>query len=120
MSKVIDTVVAILCIVAVPLLYYRYVFYQTNIDYLLTAGWPEFSFGKEYSLYYIPFYLLLIWAVVAAACYAPRNRCAEVRRPILWGTLQCLLLAVVVYATYTFWYKDGNFHKELRMQQAME
>ncbi len=119
-SKGIDTVVAILCIVAVPLLYYRYVFYQTNIDYLLRAGWPEFSFGKEYSLYYIPFYLLLIWAVVATACYAPRNRCAEVRRPILWGTLQCLLLAAVVYATYTFWYKDGNFHKELRMQQAME
>ena len=119
-SKSIDTVVAVLCVVAVPLLFYRYVFYQTNIDYILTAGWPDFFFGKDYSIYYIPFYLLFAWAVVAAACYAPRNLCDDVRRPALWGTLQCLLLVAAVYATYTFWYKDSNFHKELRMQQAME
>ena len=118
--RITDTVLAILCVVAVPLLYYRFVYYQTNIDDIYTAAWPDFFFGEEYASFYIPFYLLVVWAAVTAACYAPRNLCAEVRRPALWGTLQCLLLVVVGYATYTYWYKDSNFHKELRMQRAME
>ncbi len=118
--RIIDTIMALACVVIVPLLYYRWVYYQTNQDDIYMAAWPSFFLGEEYSSFYIPFYLLFAWAVVAAACYAPRNRCAEVRRPVLWGVLQCLLLVVVGYSTYSYWYKDSNFHKELRMQRAME
>lgn len=118
--RITDTAVALLCVVAVPLLYYRTVYYQTNISDIYKTALPEFFFGEDYTSFYIPFGLLFVWAVVAAACYAPRSLGDEVRKPVLWGGVQCLVLALVAYVTYNFWYKDSNFHKELRMQRAME
>jgi len=115
-----DTVLALLCVAAVPWIYYRNVYYQTPTEDLYTAALPVFHFGEVYSSFYIPFVLLAVCALLAAAFYRPRDMKADVRHWIVWGGLQCVVLAVVVYGTYHYWYKDKNFHKELRMQRAME
>ena len=53
-SRIILTVVALLSIVAVPLLCYRYVYYQTNISEIWTAALPVFFILESYPLNYIP------------------------------------------------------------------
>ena len=49
-----------------------------------------------------------------------RQRNDAVKRPVVWGLSQIALLGVLVFGVHHFWYKDGNFHKELRMQQCLE
>ena len=40
--------------------------------------------------------------------------------PVRWLLIHFALVVVSGYGVYRFWYKDHNFHKELRMQQCME
>ena len=113
------TAVAVLAIGVVPLVYYRYVFCQTNIVNIYWTGLPLFIYGEETSEYYIPYYLLTAVLVLMAALYgmkAPRL----LSRPLGWAAAHVLLLAALTWGVSHFWYTDYNFHKELRMQQCME
>ncbi len=53
-QRVVATVVAVVCIVLVPLIYYRQVYYQTNILNIYWAALPIFRLGKELPSYYMP------------------------------------------------------------------
>ena len=44
----------------------------------------------------------------------------DVRRPLVWGACQLVLLGVLVWGVSRYWYRDYNFHKELRMVRCME
>ena len=111
-SRIVASVVAVLAVLACPLFYYNYVFCQTSMTNIWWTGLPIFIIDEEYAAYYIPYYVL-------AAMY--RVWCdGNVRKPLLWGGCQVLLVAVVVFGVQRFWYKDYNFHKELRMMQCME
>ena len=57
-----QTIVAILCVVAIPLFYYRYVYYQTNLSTIYQAAIPVFTIREDYPEFYTPYYLL-------AACF---------------------------------------------------
>ena len=118
-SSVMAMVVALLCIVAVPQIYYHYVFYQTNVVNIYWTGLPLYVFNVETTAYYVPYYILVAFYVALAACFR-REHVVEVRRPWLWAACQVALIVVLVWGTQRYWYKDYNFHKELRMQRCLE
>ena len=118
-GRVVTTVVGLLCIVFWPLFYYYFVFYQTGIQNIWWTGLPLFVIDKEYHAYYIPYYIIAASLVVMSALYK-HNREKAVSRPVLWGICQLALLAVLVYGVSHFWYRDYNFHTELRMERCLE
>lgn len=117
--KAATTLLALLSAVAFPLLYYRFVFYQTNIDDIYVAVLPVFAIAESYPNYYIPYYLLVAVLLLMAVCYRSGQQ-PEPKKPALQLMLQMGVLLVVSVATWHFWYKDYNFHKELRMSHYME
>ena len=118
-SRLVTTGAALIAIGFWPLFYYNYVFYQTSTNNIYVTGLPLFVLDKEYANYYIPYYILVASLVAMAVLYKPVRQKA-VSRPLIWGGLQVVLIAALIYGTYTYWYKDFNFHKELRMMQCVE
>ena len=114
-----SSIVAVLSIIAWPLFFYHFVFYQTNIVNIYWTGLPLFVLDKEYAANYIPYYIL----VASLAALAGTYRCwnvTTVKRPLLLLTCQLLVVGIVAYGVQHYWYKDANFHQELRMQQCIE
>ena len=111
--------VAVLAIVVIPLLYYRIVFYQTSQENIWWTALPLFRIIEEHKAYYIPYYIIVAFFVVMAATYG--KLCSgEVKKPFVWGAVHVVLLIVVILGVKSYWYRDYNFHKELRMQRCME
>ena len=139
-------VVTALAVVAVPLLYYRLVYYQTNLDFIYTTALPDFTIVDEYPDYYIPYYVL-------AACFLgfvltfrserreipdlPTTKQSSGKQgknkngkndkndkkkalPVVRWALQGGLVVVLAAGVWHYWYKDDNFHHELRMQRCAE
>ena len=118
-QKVINSIVAVLAIAAIPLFFYRMVFYETNIINIYWTGLPLFRIDDDYYAYYIPFYLLVAFVIVASLLFS-KNRQTTVKRINVWAISQIFALAIIVFATYHFWYKDKNFHTELEMNHCAE
>ena len=109
--------VALLCIAAIPLLFYRYVYYQTALADAWTTALPVFILREPFPLYYIPYGLLLLFLVAMVLCWGislPERHHGKLRLALntLGGFAICL--------TVNFWYSDANFHHELRMQHCIE
>lgn len=129
-GRVVATVAAVLTVAVVPLVYYRYVFHETNILNIYWTGLPLFIYGEETPAYYVPYYLLVAYLVLLAALYRVRflmiPKKSEgkggkfIGHPLVWLTGHAALVAGLVWGVCHFWYDDYNFHKELRMQQCME
>jgi len=118
-SRLTVSAVALIAIGVWPLFYYNYVFYQTNLLNIYWTGIPIFTIEKQSIEYYIPYYLLVVSLAGLALMY--RRWCTgDVEKPLKWGICQVALLAVTVFGVQHFWYKDYNFHKELRMLQCAE
>ena len=113
------TLAAVASIVVVPLLYYRLVYCQTSEENIWWTALPLFYITEELTAYYIPYYLLTVFflALAATSGMLPQG---EVKHPLKWGLMQLGMLAVIVWGVQQFWYRDYNFHKELRMQRCME
>ena len=110
------TTVALLSIIAIPLLYYRYVYYQTNIYDLWTTALPVFTALESFPIYYTPYYLLGAFFLLMTLFYRREKRLGEKTVILLQGILAVVLLAGI----WHFWYKDENFHHELVMQHCIE
>lgn len=118
--RIATTAVAVLTIVAVPLLCYRYVYCQTAIDGIWWTSLPVFAIGSQsFPNYYIP-YVLLCLLLVAMALIGGRTEGQAVRRPRLLAAAHVAAIAAIAYGCWHFWYKDDNFHTELRMNAAIE
>ena len=112
--KVILTVLAVLLMIVVPLLCYRYVYDQTPIGRIWWCGLPLFMQGdKAFHIYYLP-YLLMLGACLLAV-FVP-----NIRRRWLEAVPGVIIVAALVYVCYHFWYKDENFHKEIQMEDCVE
>ena len=104
-----------------PLFFYRFVYYQTNIANIYVAKLPLYFVREEYPSYYLPFALLLAFFVMmsvftkAGSSPLPHK---EGKGVGLWVSL--LLLLAAAFYTYTNWYKDENFHHELVMQRCID
>ena len=113
------TLVALASIVIVPLVYYRLVYCQTSEGNIWWTALPLFYITEELTAYYIPYYLLTATMLAFAATYGMLPD-GKVKHPVKWGLLQVVLLVAVTMGVKQFWYRDYNFHKELRMQRCME
>ena len=135
-------IVALLSVITIPLLYYRFVYYQTNISDIYTTALPAFSVNDNYPEYYIPYYALALCFLLLAVTFRENRETAPVvqnkakvkgkksdnknqnsnLKGKLRGTviLQGLVLTALVGCVYHFWYKDANFQHELRMQRCVE
>ena len=58
------SVLALLCVVVVPLICYRQVYYQTNLANVYYAELPLYFITEEYHVYYVPYYLLVAFFLV--------------------------------------------------------
>ena len=118
-QRVINTLVAVVAIIAVPLVCYRYIYHETNIVNIYWTALPLFRIDKDYYSYYIPFYLLSAFTIAAALLYK-KHRQGDVSRIPVWAGMQILALVAIIFATYHFWYKDKNFHTELEINRCVE
>ena len=118
-KRAIDSIVAALVIVAIPLIYYRFVYYQTNIVNIYWAAIPLYRIEEHHYQYYIPYYLLVACFTLMAAFYR-KERQSGVKTPILWSAAQVVALGIIGFGVWHFWYKDDNFHKELQMVRCIE
>lgn len=118
-SRILLTIVALLSIVAVPLLYYRFVYVATNISDIYRAAIPVYMVAESYPEYYIPYYALAVCFLLMAVTY--RQEHAQHKASLLTAYIMPLACCVVLAAgVWHFWYKDANFHHELRMQRCIE
>ena len=111
------SIVALLSVVVVPLIYYRFVYYQTNIIYIYTAALPSFSISEDYPDYYLPYCALAAcFLLMTVVC---RQEWKEKSSVMQW-ILQACILAATAGCVCRFWYKDSNFHHELRMERCVD
>lgn len=113
------SIIAALSAIAVPLLYYRYVYHETNLANIYWAELPLFFIQEDYHTYYIPYYMLALFYATLTITYQS-ERPAKPTKRWSWLTVQAALLAAMVFTVVKFWYKDGNFHRELAMQHCVE
>ncbi len=118
-QNVILTAIALLCIVAVPLFCYRYVYYQTFIDDIWKTAMPAFIVKESYPIYYTPYYILGGFFLLLVLFYR-KALPAKLQKPLYSWSLQGLLVVAVAAGVWHFWYKDANFHHELAMQRSIE
>ena len=109
-----DCILAMLTVVAVPLLCYQYVYYQTNIANLWWMALPIFKILEAYPVYYVPYALL--------------GACLVILTVGKWGAVKQVqqtvfvvgALAATVFGVQAAWMKDENFHREAAMQHYVE
>ena len=131
--------VVVVAVLAVPLVYYRYVYTQTNLIDIYLTGIPAFTITEIYPLYRIPYYLLALCflaftflkpaatqhtTVANKASDTPKpakaQKSAKAPKPILRWAFQGALIVALAAGVWHFWYKDINFHHELRMQRCIQ
>lgn len=124
MTKTIDTLVALLSLVAVPLIYYRTLFVQTSIGNIWFAGMPLFNTGVNHPAYYAPWILMtLLMALLAFGVAKPSAADAKdykPKYPILGTMGRIIYISLLCFATWHFWYKDKNFHHEIVMSRCID
>lgn len=145
-QALVDCILAVLMVVAIPLLCYQYVYNQVNIANLWWTGLPIFKIIDEYPEFYVPYALLgaclLIltvgkWNTAAKQEQsAPSPVTTERKRTQKnskkqkssskkyrgwWQTaIVIIVLAATVYGVNAAWMKDENFHHETAMKHFIE
>lgn len=110
--------VALASVIMVPLMYYRFVYYETNLIDIYRTALPVFSISEDYPEYYYPYYVLALYFLLLTLI--SHREWKDSRHPVMDWVKQGVVLVVVVSCVYHFWYKDANFHHELRMQRCVE
>ena len=112
-EAIVCCLMAILSIAAVPLLYYRFVYYQTNLANVLWAELPVFITTEEFHAYYIPFYLLALFFVFLTVTYHAGNQDVKPMKRFKYLGCQAIVTILIVGSVYHFWMKDENFHHDV-------
>ena len=115
-EAVVNTVVALLSVIAVPLICYRFIYYQINLANVFWAELPLFYITEEHPNYYIPYYLLALFFVILAVTYRDVPQSGKPMKRLYYFISQGAIAILLVSGVYTFWMKDENFHRELAMQ----
>ena len=113
------TAIALLSIIAVPIICYRYIYYQTFFNELWTTGLPIKNVLKDYHAYYTPYYIIGGFFLLMVICYQ-RALPVKFQKPLYSWCLQGLLVVALIVGVWHWWYKDANFHHELTMQHCIE
>ena len=119
-QRLTDSAVAAAVLIAVPLFYYRYVFCQTNITDIWLTALPMYKYSDgSYPIYHLPWMLLALLLAILAATYAHREP-GELKKPWHWAAAHVVAVAAIAVGCWHFWYKDANFHYELRMNACID
>lgn len=120
-QKITGSVLALAGAAFVPQLCYHLVYYQTNLANIYYAALPLFFVTEEYHTYYLPYYGLALFFVlmVTGEGLCKHITLGKFQKWIALGT-QVLLVAGLAWGVSHFWYKDENFHHELKMQRCIE
>ena len=105
-----DVAMAVLAVIAVPLVCYQYVFHETNIVNIYWAALPVYARPEgSFPAYSLPYVVLVVSVLLFAL------------RPVVkvgqW--LQSLVLTLTAAFVLMFWYRDDNFHRELSMSRSI-
>lgn len=77
-AKGVNMVVAIICFIGVPLLFYRFVYHETNIDNIYAVALPLFKIVDTYNDYYAPYALLVaFYTILAVVCNQKTGRAEQ-------------------------------------------
>jgi len=118
-QRIVGSVLALVAIVAVPLICYRTIYSQTSLDNIWFTALPLYRIDETlFFAYYIPYIFIALFFIVLAATYG-RLCSGDVAKPRTWIAVHVVLLVVLVGGVRLFWYDDYNFHKELRMQRCL-
>lgn len=109
--------VTLLTIIVTPLIYYRSVYYQTHIDDIYLTALPNFTITETLYDYYIPYYLLALYFLFMVIIPIKPAKTTKPTKSII---IQTVLLVALITGVWHYWYKDDNFHHELRMQRCIE
>ena len=133
----ISMLVAILSVIVVPLFCYHHVYHETNLANIYYAGLPVFFITERYILYYIPYFLLALFMVLMVCLQwkmesgkkkeesgkkkeeSGKRKVESGKKWMPWA-VQAVALAVVAWGVVHFWFKDENFHHEVKMQHLIE
>ena len=117
-----DCILAVLTVVAVPLLGYQYVYYQTNKVNLWWTGLPIFKILEENPEFYIPYALLAACLVILVVGKWKKKEEVKGKKSKGWGKKVIVVgvLAATVYGVWKAWMKDENFHREVAMEYYAE
>ena len=118
-GAVVNSLVAILSVAAVPLFCYRYVYYQVNLSNVLWPQLPLFFITENHPTYYIPYYLLALFFVILAVTYRTDREGGKPMKKFYYLACQTVIALLLVGGVYHFWMKDENFHRELTMQHRI-
>ena len=113
-QKVAGSLLALAGAALVPLLCYHYAYHETNLANIYYAALPLYFLQEEYHTYYLPYYGLALFFVLMVLLRPDgikHFKCIAA---------QVLVLGALAWAVVNYWYKDENFHHELRMQRCIE
>ena len=130
-SALVVSVVGLFSVLLLPLFFYRFVYHQINVANVYVAKLPLFVVTEEYTSYYIPYLLLLLFLLVMVCLpfslnSKPSTLNSKKPSPLnsklstLNFTLSALILLAAFFYTYKSWYSDENFHRELAMQRCID
>ena len=116
--------VALLSVILFPLLYYRFIYSATNIIDIWRTAIPAFEVYESYPIFYIPYYALAVCFLLMAVTYRaerPEQKTTKTKDiPLTSYLISIASFVIIAGCVYHFWYKDANFHHELRMQRCVE
>ena len=123
-SRILLGAVALLSVILFPLLYYRFVFSATNIIDIWRTAIPVFEVYETHPTFYIPYYALAVCFLLMAVTYRaerPEQKTTKTKGiPLTSYLIPIASFVIIAGCVYHFWYKDANFHHELRMQRCVE
>ena len=109
-NRIADTALALLAVVAVPLIGYYTIYHETNLVNIYWTALPIFAMhGHSYFAYHLP-YIALVLTVTLLPLTSHLS-------PL---TAHLSLLTLTAIAVTLFWYKDDNFHRELAMRRSID
>ena len=128
-----DSLLGLLTVAAIPLMYYQYVYYQTNMVNLWWTALPIFKILETNQEYYVPYALLgaclLILTIgkwdrepIKPIKSTKTKKSPKPQKPKLsWQTVIVVgVLVATVYGVWEMWMKDENFHREAAMMHYAE
>lgn len=123
LSALAVSLTGLLSVCLLPLFFYRFVYYQTNVANIYYAKLPLYYITKEYASYYVPFILLLLF-FVGMTLFSGKEKKETAKRSrlfsLLTSSLSWVLLAGAIVYTAFNWYRDENFHHEVAMQRCID
>ncbi len=113
---------SLLLIAAIPQIYYQQVFEMTERGFLYVAALPSFRYSAEiFTQYRIPYYAIIAaFVILALVSVGEGFPFAKKLKPWFKSVTVLILLFAAIFGVSKAWYRDGNFHKELAMNRAVE